>query len=268
MALLSPLSHCDFIGPLRTPVFAIAFGNALVEINHFVTLLFQESRNAPAIHSHLIGADHDGVATLHIVQATAGWAITHQEFTAIGDDECGFHHQTEVGDDSVDVLVELVARVPQQAIPVFHGHGGLAKIVILDRRNTDHLGRIFEWLIEHPPGIGDGLSANVKLLKIAVLRQNQLGAGSQGGFSDLGLEEAAFRIVDRIIANTHFAGTGCETHFHHGGDRIRLTGGCEVGVFVKRDVRLDHHNVALGDEFLDPTHGLKGRFKHAPGLSF
>ena len=28
------------------------------------------------------------------------------------------------------------------------------------------------------------------------------------------------------------------------------------------------HNVALGDEFLDPTHGLKGRFKHAPGLSF
>ena len=110
---MNHLSNRDFIGPLRTPVFAIAFGNALVEINHFVTLLFQESRNAPAIDSHLIGADHDGISTLHIVQATAGWAITHQEFTAIGDDECGFHHQPEVGDDSVNVLVELVARIAQ-----------------------------------------------------------------------------------------------------------------------------------------------------------
>ncbi len=68
--------------------------------------------------------------------------------------------------------MKLVARIAQQAVPVFHGHRRLAEVVVLDRRDADHLGRLAERAVEHSPGAGYGLAADIKLLEVAVLGQH------------------------------------------------------------------------------------------------
>src|SRR6267154_1784219 len=57
--------------------------------------------------------------------------------------------------------------LPLQAVPVLHRHGRLAEVVVLHRRDSDHLGGLAEGAVEHLPCAGDRLAADIKLFEVA-----------------------------------------------------------------------------------------------------
>ena len=109
------------------------------------------------------------------------------------------NHQRQFGNYGVYVLVENITPAAQQSVPIFHGQGSAAAMVVFNRGQPDDLGDIFQRFQKNRP-IADQTGVRQAIRSERVLiRQYQRGTGSAGSLHDSGQGKTAARIIDGII---------------------------------------------------------------------
>ena len=222
-----------------------AFG--LVDVGQLGDVAFHQVRVTVAVHRHHVRARDDRVHLLHVGEPSAGRAVFHQHVHAVEHHQRRLHHQRKIGNDAVNVLMELAAASAEQAIPVFHRHRGVAEVVVLARRDADDLGRLLERLVEERP-VAEDLAVELQRREGAGFRIKQIQIQIVGHLAQAALEKTTGRTVDRVVGDVHPGGAGFEHELGHGAQRFRMGRCRERGRGVERDVRLDHDHVALADE--------------------
>ena len=104
-----------------------------------------------SIDGDRIDSRDDGVSRLHVVRAAARRAVARQNTRRVENHERWFHHECQIGDDAVDILVELIAPSAEKPIPILNGHRRVTQIVVLQRRDADHFISVDERLVKHWP---------------------------------------------------------------------------------------------------------------------
>ena len=164
---------------------------------------------------------------------------------AVQQDERRAQHQRQVGDDAVDVLVELVAAAAQQAVPVLGGHRGPAQVVVLDRGDADDLVGAVERPPEERPVLDPGGARHVQHLELAGRGQEHPRARGHRRLLDAGAVKAALRRLDRVVRDPDLRGARLAHQVDQRRQHLGVGGGAQHRRALEGDVGLDHHDVAL-----------------------
>ena len=83
-----------------------------MEVVEFVRVP-SEKGVSKSVYSDHVRADNEGIRFRYIAQSPSRWAVLHENPCGVKYNECGLHHVREIGDDIVDLLVEVVTTAPQ-----------------------------------------------------------------------------------------------------------------------------------------------------------
>ena len=139
----------------------------------------------------------------------------------------GLHHQGQFLDEVVDVLMEYVAPAAQQSIPVLHGHGGPAAVMVFDGCDPDELVHALKWGVEQRPVPDQLARRKAWSTGTGLARQDQLSPRRLGRLPDAGQGKTAFRIVDRVVGYDHRSGAGLQAQPDHFRHQLRMGGGAK-----------------------------------------
>ncbi len=149
--------------------------------------------------------------------------------------------------------MELVAPAAEQPVPVLRRHAGVAEVVILDRRDPDHLGHAAERTIEKRPARDQFRPRHLEHLETRRCRQIQCCPALLRGGGNPGFVKTTFRRLDRVVRHPHLGRTGVLDQPDQGPQHVRVGCCAKFRRPVEGDVRLDQHLVARADVMVDPA---------------
>ncbi len=216
-----------------------------------IVRLLAEERDAVRFEAHRIGARGDGVELLDVLRASALGAVRLEDPHRVEHVELRLEERLEIDDALGKSLVHEIPRAPGDPHEILHHERHAAEAVMLRDRHVDDLVRV-ERAAEQRP-ILENLAAQVRFYVMAILDEEDLGAGLLGRVLDAAPLVGAPRVVARVVRHDDLLRAGLERHGDECRDDERIRVGGLLLRAVPADVRLHEDDVPARDERAHPA---------------